>query len=44
MKKILLALLMSLGLIANASAHHMSFDPDVGEGFPDIPPYSEMYF
>lgn len=44
MKKIMLMLALSFGLITTASAHHMSFNPDAGESIPDISPHLEMYF
>lgn len=44
MKKLVLTLLLSFGLIANAAAHHMSFNPEAGEGIPDISPHLEMVF
>ena len=44
MKKIILATLLAFGVVSQAAAHHMSFNPDAGESIPDWSPHLEMYF
>jgi hypothetical protein len=44
MKKILLATLLTFGITASASAHHMAENPDAGSSIPDWSPHLLMTF
>jgi len=44
MKKTLLALFLTLGVAATASAHHFSANPDAGTNIPDSSPHLTMEF
>ncbi|MDG6777530.1 hypothetical protein QCB44_02300 [Thiomicrorhabdus sp. zzn3] len=44
MKKMILAALLTLGISATASAHHMAANPDAGDSIPDWSPHLLMEF
>ncbi|MDG6773450.1 hypothetical protein QCB45_03830 [Thiomicrorhabdus sp. ZW0627] len=44
MKKIIFAALLTFGISATASAHHMAANPDAGDSIPDWSPHLLMEF
>jgi len=44
MKKIILVTLLTFGITATASAHHMAANPDAGSNIPDSSPHLLMEF
>ena len=44
MKKLILIALLAFGVISQAAAHQMSFNPDAGETIPDWSTHVKVYY